>query len=32
MAKKNGYFKIRINGKVGYVREDVACWDGMCTF
>jgi hypothetical protein len=32
LGKKNGYFKIRINGKVGYVREDVACWDGMCTF
>ena len=32
LGKKNGYYKIRIDGRVGYVREDVACWDGMDTF
>jgi uncharacterized protein YdbL (DUF1318 family) len=28
----NGWYKIRINGKIGYVRKDLMCWDGMCTF
>ena len=32
LGKTNGWYKIRINGKVGYVREDMATWDGMCTF
>ena len=32
LGKENGWYKIRINGKVGYVREDMACWDGMDTF
>lgn len=32
LGKVNGWYKIRINGKVGYVREDMACWDGMSTF
>lgn len=27
-----GWYKIRIDGVVGYVRSDMACWDGMCTF
>ena len=32
LGKVNGWYKIRINGKVGYVREDLAEWDGMDTF
>ena len=32
LGKVNGWYKIRINGRVGYVREDLAEWDGMCTF
>lgn len=32
LGKKNGWYKIRIDGKVGYVRQDLAEWDGMCTF
>lgn len=32
LGKENGWYKIRINGKVGYVREDMAYWDGMDTF
>ena len=32
LGKLNGWYKIRIDGVVGYVREDLACWDGMCTF
>lgn len=32
LGKSNGWYKIRINGKVGYVREDMACWDGMDSF
>ena len=27
-----GWYKIKIDGVVGYVRKDMACWDGMCTF
>ncbi len=27
-----GWYKINIDGVVGYVRKDMACWDGMCTF
>ena len=26
LGKENGWFKIRINGKVGYVREDMVDW------
>ena len=32
LGKKNGWYKIRIEGKVGYVREDLVEWDGMDTF
>lgn len=32
LGKTNDWFKIRINGKVGYVREDMVEWDGMSTF
>ncbi|MCR4851962.1 MAG: SH3 domain-containing protein [Prevotella sp.] len=32
LGKVNGWYKIRINGKVGYVREDMVNWDGMDTF
>ena len=28
----NGWYKIRIDGKVGYVRGDLVEWDGMCSF
>ena len=32
LGKTNGWYKIRINGKVGYVRADLMKWDGMSTF
>lgn len=32
LGKTNGWYKIRINGRIGYVREDMAIWDGLCTF
>ena len=32
LGKVNGWYKIRIDGKVGYVRYDMVDWDGMCTF
>ena len=32
LGKTNGWYKISINGKVGYVRADLMEWDGMCTF
>ena len=32
LGKVNGWYKIGINGKVGYVRQDMAEWDGMDTF
>ena len=32
LGKTNGWYKIRINGKVGYVREDMAEWDAIDTF
>ena len=32
LGKVNGWYKIKIDGKIGYVREDMACWDGMDTF
>ena len=32
LGKTNGWYKIRIDGKVGYVRADLMEWDGMCTF
>ena len=32
LGKVNGWYNIRFNGKVGYVREDMAEWDGMSTF
>ena len=32
LGKVNGWYKIRINGKIGYVRADLMAWDGMCTF
>lgn len=28
LGKKNGWYKIRIKGKVGYVREDLVDWAG----
>ena len=27
-----GWYKIKIDGKMGYVRADLMTWDGMCTF
>ena len=32
LGKVNGWYKIRIDGKSGYVRSDLVEWDGMCTF
>ncbi len=32
LGKVNGWFKIRIDGKIGYVRSDLVNWDGMCSF
>ena len=32
LGKVNGWYKIRINGKVGYVRDYLMVWDGMSTF
>jgi len=32
LGKKNGWYKVRVNGKLGYVRQDLLDWDGMCTF
>ena len=32
LGKTNGWFKIRIEGEVGYVRQDLVEWDGMSTF
>lgn len=32
LGKVNGWYKIRINGKVGYVRADMVYWDGMDSF
>lgn len=32
LGKKNGWYKIEIDGKTGYVRADLMTWDGMCTF
>ena len=32
LGKVNGWYKIRIEGKIGYVRADLMEWDGMCTF
>lgn len=32
LGKENGWYKIKINGKTGYVRQDLMEWDGMDTF
>lgn len=32
LGKKNNWYKIKINGKIGYVRQDLMEWDGMDTF
>lgn len=32
LGKFNGWYKTRVNGKVGYVRCDLMNWDGMDTF
>ena len=32
LGKVNGWYKIRIDGKIGFVRSDLVEWDGMCTF
>lgn len=32
LGKVNGWYKISIDGKVGYVRGDLVEWDGMVTF
>ncbi len=32
LGKVNGWYKISINGRVGYVKGNLMTWDGMCTF
>ena len=32
LGKVNGWYKIKIDGCVGYIRQDMAEWDGMDTF
>lgn len=32
LGKVNGWYKVKVNGKTGYVRGDLLEWDGMCTF
>ena len=32
LGKVKGWYMIRIDGKNGFVRADLANWDGMCTF
>lgn len=32
LGKVNDWYKIRVKGKVGYVRQDLAEWDGMDSF
>lgn len=32
LGKVNGWYKIRINDKIGFVRADLCGWDGMDTF
>lgn len=31
LGRENGWYKVKVNGKVGYVRCDLLEWDGMCT-
>ena len=32
LGKVNGWYKIKIDGKIGYVRANLMRWDGICTF
>lgn len=32
LGKVNGWYKVKANGKVGYVRANLMTWDGICTF
>ncbi len=32
LGKVKGWYKVNVNGKIGYVRGDLLEWDGMCTF
>ena len=32
LGKTKGWYKINVNGKIGYVRHDLVEWDGMNTF
>lgn len=32
LGKVDGWYKVRVNGKEGYVRQDLVEWDGICTF
>ena len=32
LGKVNGWYKIKIDDKTGYVRADLMEWDGMCSF
>lgn len=32
LGKVNGWYKVNVDGKIGYVRGDLLDWDGMCSF
>ena len=32
LGKVKGWYKVNVDGKIGYVRGDLLEWDGMCTF
>lgn len=32
LGKTKGWYKTKVDGKIGYVRADLVCWDGMDTF
>lgn len=32
LGKIKGWYQIRIDGKIGFVRSDLVEWDGMCSF
>lgn len=31
LGKVKGWYKVKVNGKVGYVRQDLVHWDAICT-
>lgn len=32
LGKVNGWYKVNVDGQVGYVRQDLLDWDSICTF